>query len=51
MPSSNTAGYGCRPEEQLRKNIGLEISRIHRAAQDIGGFPEMGFKLGRGDAG
>jgi uncharacterized membrane protein len=28
-------------EEQQRKDVGLEVSRIHRAAQDVGGFPEV----------
>ena len=32
-------------EEQQREDVGLEVSRIHRAAQDVGGFPEVGFKL------
>ena len=32
-------------EEQQREDVGLEVGRIHRAAQDVGGLPEVGFKL------
>jgi hypothetical protein len=32
-------------EEQQREDVGLEVSGIHRAAQDVGGFPQVGFKL------
>ena len=36
-------------EEQQREDVGLEVSRIHRAAQDIGGLPEVTFELAEGD--
>jgi hypothetical protein len=36
-------------EEQQRKDVGLEVSRIHRAAQDIGRFPEVTFELAECD--
>ena len=32
-------------EEQERENVGLEISGIHRPAQDVGRLPEMRFEL------
>jgi hypothetical protein len=32
-------------EEQQRENVGLEVGRIHRSAQNVGGFPQMRFKL------
>jgi hypothetical protein len=32
-------------EEQEGENVGLEISRINRAPENIGGFPEVGFEL------
>ena len=32
-------------EEQEREDVGLEVSRIHRAAQDVGGLPEVAFEL------
>ena len=35
-------------EEEQREDVGLEIGRIHRAAQDIRGLPEVGFKLAKG---
>ncbi len=35
-------------EEQQREDVGLEVSRIHRAAQDVGGFPEVAFELTQG---
>jgi hypothetical protein len=28
-------------EEQQREDVGLEVGRIHRAAQDVGGLPEV----------
>jgi hypothetical protein len=28
-------------EEEEREYIGLEVSRINRPTQDVGGFPEM----------
>ena len=37
-------------EEEQGEDIGLEVGRIHRSAEDIGGFPEVGFQLGEGDA-
>ena len=37
-------------EEQEREDVGLEVRRIHRPAQDIGGFPEMRFELIEGDS-
>ena len=36
-------------EEQQREDVGLKIRRIHRAAKDVRGLPEMGFKLGQSD--
>ena len=30
-------------EKEQRENVGLEVSGIHRAAQDIGGFPKVTF--------
>jgi len=36
-------------EEQQREDVGLEVSRIHRAAQNVGGLPEVGFELAKGD--
>ena len=32
-------------EEQQREDVGLEVGGIDRAAQDVGGFPEVGFEL------
>ena len=32
-------------EEEQREDVGLEVGGIDRAAQDVRGFPEMGFKL------
>jgi hypothetical protein len=32
-------------EEEERKNVGFEVSGVHRAAKDVGGLPEVGFKL------
>jgi hypothetical protein len=32
-------------EKQQREDVGLEVSRIDRAAQDIGGLPEVRFEL------
>ena len=32
-------------EEQQREDVGLEVGRIHRPAQDVGGFPEVRFEL------
>jgi len=32
-------------EEQQRKDVSLEVGRIHRAAQNIRRLPEMGFEL------
>jgi hypothetical protein len=29
-------------EEQQREDVGLEVGRIHRAAQDVGRLPEVG---------
>lgn len=36
-------------EEEQRKDVALEVRRVHRPAQDIGRFPEMGFKLAECD--
>ena len=36
-------------EEQEREDVGLEVRRIHRTAQDVRGLPEVGFKLIEGD--
>lgn len=36
-------------KEEQREDVGLEVSRIHRAAQDVGGFPEVTFELAEGD--
>ena len=36
-------------EEQEREDVGLEVRRIHRPAQDVGGFPEVRFELIEGD--
>ena len=33
-------------EEQEREHVGLEIGGIDRTAQDVRGFPKVGFKLG-----
>ena len=38
-------------EKQQREHIRLEVGRIHRSAQDVGGLPEVRFKLGEGDGG
>ncbi|MDB6132767.1 MAG: hypothetical protein JWM59_1010 [Verrucomicrobiales bacterium] len=38
-------------EEQQRKDVALEIRRIHRPAQDVGGLPQMGFELGQSQHG
>ena len=35
-------------EEQQREDVGLEVGGIDRAAQDVGGLPEMGFELAEG---
>ncbi len=36
-------------EDQQRQDVGLPIAAIDRAAaEDVGGFPEMGFQLGEG---
>ena len=32
-------------EEQQREYVGLEVSGIHRAAQDVRRLPKMGFEL------
>jgi len=32
-------------EEEQRKDVGLEVSCVHRAAQDVGGYPKVRFKL------
>ena len=32
-------------EKQQWEDVSLEVSRIHRAAQDVGRFPEVGFDL------
>jgi len=32
-------------EEQEREDVGLEVSSVHGAPQDVGRLPEMGFKL------
>jgi hypothetical protein len=32
-------------EEQEREDVSLEVCRIYRTAQDVGGFPEMRFEL------
>ena len=32
-------------EEQQREDVGLEVGRIHRTAQDVRSFPQVGFKL------
>lgn len=32
-------------EEEQREDVGLEIRRIHGTTQDIGGLPEVRFKL------
>lgn len=37
-------------EEEQREDIGLEVSRVHRATQDVGGLPEMALQLAEGDA-
>jgi len=34
-------------EKQQRENVGLEVSRIHRTAKDVRGFPQMTFQLGQ----
>lgn len=36
-------------EEQQREDVGLEVRRIHRPAQDVRGLPKVGFELGEGD--
>ena len=38
-------------EEQQREDVRFKVSRIHRAAQDVGGFPEVAFELAEGDSG
>ena len=35
-------------EEEQREDVGLEVGGVHRAAQDVGGFPEVGFELAKG---
>ena len=35
-------------EEEQREDVGLEVGGIHRAAQDVRGLPEVGFKLAKG---
>lgn len=37
-------------EEEQWEDVGLEVSRVHRAAQDVGGLPEVAFQLAEGDA-
>ena len=36
-------------EEQQREDVGLEVSRVHRATKDVGRLPEVGFKSGQAD--
>ena len=36
-------------EEQQREDVGLEVGGIYRAAQDVGGRPQVGFELGKGN--
>ena len=31
-------------EEEQREDVGLEVGRVHRAAEDVGGLPEVGFE-------
>src|ERR1019366_4674512 len=38
-------------EEQQREHVGLEICRIHRPAQNVRRFPQVGFKLTEGNCG
>lgn len=38
-------------EEQQRKDVGLEVRRIHRPTQDVCSFPEVRFELGNGNDG
>lgn len=38
-------------EEEQRENVRLEVGRIHRPAQNVGGFPQMCFKLSQRQAG
>ena len=35
-------------EEFQQEELRLEVSRVDRAAQDVGGLPEVGFELGQG---
>ena len=35
-------------EEKKWEHIGFEVGGIHRAAQDVGGFPEEKFELTEG---
>jgi hypothetical protein len=38
-------------EKEEREDVTFEVSRVHRAAQNIGGFPEVGFQLIQTDGG
>jgi hypothetical protein len=52
--SATISSYSSSQTSQIRlknssgKDVGLEVGRIDRAAQDIGGLPEVGFKQGDG---
>lgn len=36
-------------EEEKRENVGLEAGCIDRTAEDVGGFPKVGFELAKLD--
>jgi hypothetical protein len=38
-------------EKEEREDVTFEVSRVHRAAQNVGGFPEVGFQLIQTDGG
>lgn len=36
-------------EKEQGEDVRLEVGSVHRAAQDVRRFPEVGFELGEGD--
>lgn len=37
-------------EEEHWEDVGLEVSRVHRTTEDVGGFPKMALQLTEGNA-
>jgi hypothetical protein len=38
-------------EKQEGEYVGFEIGGVHRAAENVGSFPEVGFELAQGEGG